>query len=330
MRNTVRVLVADGDVGNQSEVQELLVRHRRFIVTGGTDGVEETRTLVREFQPDLLLVNVDDPVNLRDLATSTTETLRGTPIITYSRQPHADAAKEAPGLWIAQHLVTPVGERELLAAVESALGGPQQPLQVPITKDQRAARDPLTPTVAPQQELTEAAALQTVEGKAPLMKRLAELISDWTRAPSSSAQEAFLNALAENVCSPAFGGDFGREAVRKGLKSLASRLGGPFIVVLAERSGKPILNVLVQQDDGSWECSGHFLVGFGTDGTVTYLDYHADEPEEHAVPERAGSVATEVEDDKHQDEDGSDSAVDLTPLAGPRPIAARIGGWPLR
>lgn len=74
MRNTVRVLVADGDVGNQSEVQELLVRHRRFIVTGGTDGVVETRTLVREFRPDLLLVNVDDPVNLHDLATSTAET----------------------------------------------------------------------------------------------------------------------------------------------------------------------------------------------------------------------------------------------------------------
>ncbi len=329
MRNTVRVLVADGDVGNQSEVQELLVRHRRFIVTGGTDGVVETRTLVREFRPDLLLVNVDDPVNLHDLATSTSETLRGTPVITYSRQPHADAAKEAPGLWIAQHLVTPVGESELLAAIESALGGPQQLLQVPISKDQPAARDPMIPTVAPQQELTEAAALQTVEGKAPLMKRLAELISDWTRTPSSSAQEAFLSALAENVCSPAFG-DFGREAVRKGLKTLASRLGGPFIVVLAERSRKPILDVLVQQSDGSWERSGHFLVGFGADGTVTYLDYQGDEPEEHAVPERAGSAATEVEDASHQGEDGSVTDSDLTQMAEPQPVTARKGGWLLR
>ena len=329
MRNTVRVLVADGDVGNQSEVQELLVRHRRFIVTGGTDGAAETETLAREFQPDLLLVNVDDPANLHDLATSLGETLRGTPVITYSHQPHADAGKEAPGLWIAQHLVIPVGDRELLAAIESALGGLQQSWQLPFSKNQLPERDPLTSTAAPNQELSEAAALLSVEGKAPLMRRFAELVSDWTRAPSSSAQEAFLSALAENVCAPAFGG-FGREAVRKGLKTLASRFGSPFIVVLAEHSGKPILKLSVQQDDGSWEYAGHFLVGFGANGTVTYLDYHADEPEEPAAPETSGSAATQVEDAGHPGGDGSNPAGVLTQMAEPRPVNAREGGWPLR
>lgn len=311
MRNTVRVLVVDGDVGNQAEVQELLVRHRRFIVIGGTEGEEETGTLVRAFRPDLLLVNADDPQNLRGLVKSNAETLRGTPVIAYSSQPHAHPLKQVAGLWIAQQVAIPISASDLLTAIESALGGPQESSQAPNPTAKPSERAPLAPPAAPSQELTEAAALQTVEGKAPLMIRLAELVSDWTRTPSSSAQEAFLSALAENVCAPAFGG-FGREAVRKGLKTLASRFGGPFIAVLAERSRRPVLEVLVRQDDGSWSSSGHFVVGFGEGGTVTYLDYHSDEPKEHAAPEPPDVIASEIQNASVRGGDGLSTTGDFT------------------
>jgi hypothetical protein len=284
MPGSTRILAVDSDATSQGDVHEILVGHR-FVVLGGTDLREETVTMARAFQPQVILLNLDDGQESYAVADLAAREFPEARLIAYSRRKDVESVERSA--WVRFDgrpvKVVPAEERALLAAIESALTGPDA--HAPITVDSEHQEIGPLPPVAPSNrgERDGGWAGQSRRRAEPFLRHFAELASEWLLTRSPQAEQSLMATLAEDVQAPSFGGR-GRDVVRRGLEGLAWRLGGDFRMVPSELGGQPVLVAVVEGSDGHWHRAGHFLVGVADGSTVGYFDYRVDEPPGEGAP----------------------------------------------
>ncbi|MCH7522727.1 MAG: hypothetical protein IH920_02990 [Chloroflexi bacterium] len=286
-----RVLVIDNDATSQGEIQKLLVR-RRFVALGGTDLGDELVTMARAFQPQLVLLSLDNGQEshaVADLVLSQSPEAR---LIVYSHGKDLESVSLSVGGGLGHRRVKVVStdERTLLAAIESALTTPQE--QVPIEPALTTPREqapieavnghqaaaPLPP-VAPPSGGPSGSRLATLsrESLQSFLPHFAQLASDWLLTPSPQAEQSLMATLAEDVQAPSFGGH-GRDVVRQGLEALALRLGRDLKLIPSELGAETALAVMAPANDGHWRRAGYLVLRVSKDSTVSYLDYRSNEP----------------------------------------------------
>lgn len=284
MPGSARILVVDSDATSQGEIQKLLVS-RRFGVLGGTDFAEETVAMARAFQPQVVLLNLDNGLESYRVADLLASELPEAGLIGYSHRRDIEPAIQSARATFGGRPVRIVSasEKALLAAVESALAGPEEP--VPITVDvEHQETGPLPPAAPPDRgEPDDVWAGQSPRSAEPFLRYFAQLASEWLLTRSPQVEQSLMAILAEDVQAPSFGGR-GRDVVRRGLEAIAWRLGSDFRMVPSEVGGQPVLVAVVEGSDRHWRRAGHFVVRPKDDSTVGYLDYRADEPPEEGAP----------------------------------------------
>lgn len=272
MPGGTRVLVVDADASSQAEIQKYLVR-RRFVVLGGAEMGDEAAAMARAFQPEVVLVNLDDGRESHALARVVAHEIPETRLVAYSRSRDVKSAGSRARVGFGERLVevVPASEKALLAAIESALKGPQEPGC--ILTDSGAPDPALSATVSPNGAgwgYRETA--PSLADAQPLLRHFAQLASEWLLTRSTQAEQSLMMTLAEDVEAPAFGAR-GRDAVREGLESLAWRLGGDIRLVPGAVGSQPVLVAMVLADDGQWRRAGCLLMGVAGNDTIRYLDY---------------------------------------------------------
>lgn len=277
MPGSARILVVDSDSVSQGEVQKLLVS-RRYVVLGGTDLGEESVAMARAFQPEVVLLNLDDGHGSHALIDQMASALPEARLLAYSRRKGTDSTTQRAQIAFGERPVRIVStsEKALLAAIESALTGLEEP--EPITVEGDRQETGTAPPVAPprQEEPGRGWVAPLREGANPFLRHFAGVASEWLLTRSPQAEKSLMATLAEDVQAPSFGGH-GRDAVRRGLEGIAWRLGGDFRLVLSEVDAGPVLMAVVATKDGRWHRAGHFVVRAGDGSTVSYLDYRDDE-----------------------------------------------------
>jgi hypothetical protein len=293
MPASTRVLVIDNDATSQGEIQKLLVR-RRFVALGGTDLGDELVAMARAFQPQLVLLSLDNGREshaVADLVLSESPDAR---LIVYSHGKDLESVRLSAGGGLGHRRVKAVStdERTLLAAIESALTTP--PEQAPIGDDN--GRPEMTPPspLAPASEDPWGAgrAAPSREDLQSFLLHFAQMVSDWLLSRSPQAEQSLLAALAEDVRAPSFGGR-GREVVRQGLGALSWHLGSDLRLVPSELGAETALAVMASANDGRWHRAGYFVLRVSRDSTVSYLDYLSDEPSEEDKPVSTSRPADE-------------------------------------
>jgi DNA-binding NarL/FixJ family response regulator len=275
MPASTRVLVVDSDATSQGDIQRFLVC-RRFVVLGGADLGEESAAMARAFQPEVVLLNLDDGRESYSLADVVASEFPETRVIAYSRRKDVQPASAAMCFGDRPVRVVPAKEKTLLAAIESALGGAPESEAVAIDSARDESGPPATvgPTDSGGWRGGRPTPLQP--GTQPFLRRFAEVASEWLLTRSPQAEERLLAALAEDVQAPSFGGR-GRDAVRRGLEGLAWRLGNDFRLIPSDLGGEPVLAVVVETRDGHWHRAGRFVVRAANGSAVSYFDYRAEE-----------------------------------------------------
>jgi DNA-binding NarL/FixJ family response regulator len=296
MPASTRILVVDSDAASQGDIQGILVSNR-FIVLGGTEIGEETVTMARAFQPQVILLNLDDGEESYRVADLIAGEFPEAHLLAYSRR--KDTEPLDPSAWADVEerpiKVVPTEERALLAAIQSALTGQEEipeeqapEEQAPVAADdadEEARPSPQMDSPGPVAWRDELAAPPwSGEGAEPFLRRFAETASEWLLTRSPRAEERFLATLAEDVQAPSFGGS-GRDAVRQGLEGLAWRLGNAFRLVPSDLDGEPVLAVMVETRDGRWHRAGYFVVRVGDANSISYFNYLDDEPSGKPDPE---------------------------------------------
>ena len=273
-----RVLVIDNDATSQGEIQKLLVS-RRFVALGGTDLGDELVAMAGAFQPQLVLLSFDNGQEshaVADLVLSESPEAR---LIVYSHGKDLESVSLSVGGGLGHRRVKVVStdERTLLAAIESALTGPQE--QAPIGADNGHQQITPLPPVAPASEQAWGArrAAPSRESLQSFLPYFAQLASDWLLSRSPQAEQSLLAALAEDVEAPSFGGR-GRDVVRQGLEAIYWRLGHDLKLIPSDLGTETVLAVMAPANDGLWRRAGYFVLRVSKDSTVSYLDYRSDEP----------------------------------------------------
>lgn len=279
MSGGTRVLVIDADASSQADIQKYLVR-RRFVVLGGAGMGDEAVAMARAFQPEVVLVNLDDGRESHALARVVADEIPATRLVAYSRSRDVKSAGSRARVGFGERLVqvVPASEKALLAAIESALAGPQEPGC--ILTDSGAADPALSATVSPNGAGWgyRETALSVADAQ-PFLRHFAQLASEWLLTRSPQVGQSLMMALAEDVEAPAFGAR-GRDAVREGLESLAWRLRGDMRLVPGAVGSQPVLVAMVPADGGNWQRAGYFMVGVTDNDAIRYLDYRDKESEE--------------------------------------------------
>lgn len=284
MPASTRILVVDSDAASQGDLQGILVSNR-FVVLGGTEIGEETVTMARAFQPQVILLNLDDAQESYRVADLVAREFPEAHLLAYSRR--KDTEPVDPSAWAGFEerpiRVVSAEERALLAAIQSALTGQEEvpEEQAPVAADdadEEVRPSPQTDSPGPVAWRDEPAAPPwSGEGAEPFLRRFAETASEWLLTRSARAEERFLATLAEDVQAPSFGG-CGRDTVRQGLEGLAWRLGNAFRLIPSDLDGEPVLTVMVETRDGRWHRAGHFVVRVGDGNSISYFNYRDDEP----------------------------------------------------
>ncbi len=114
----------------------------------------------------------------------------------------------------------------------------------------------------------------SAEVSAPILVRVAQLVSDWLVTRSAGAEEALLAAVADDVRVGSMGKSGLKELLRS-LEGLSFRLGGNFSLVPGGPDVEPTLVVMVQRK-GRWVRAGRFEVGLVLGGSITCFEYHED------------------------------------------------------
>jgi DNA-binding NarL/FixJ family response regulator len=292
MPASTRILVVDSDATSQGDLQEILVS-RRFVALGGTDLGEETVTMARAFQPQVILLNLDNGQESYRVAESVASEFPEAHLIAFTRRKDTDSAEQSARVCFDGYAlkVAPADERALVAAIESALTGPEEEMpeeQVPFAADDghnEMRPSPLVDSPSPVagrgRRVAPSPSGQSAE---PFLRHFAETASEWLLTRSLRAEERLLATVAEDVQAPSFGGS-GHDAVRRGLEGLAWRLGRDFRLVPSDLGGEPVLAVMVATRDGHWHRAGHFVVQSAGGSRVSYIDYCEDEPSEKPDPE---------------------------------------------
>ncbi len=286
-----RVLVIDNDATSQGEIQKLLVR-RRFVALGGTDLDDELVTMARAFQPQLVLLSYDSGQESHAVADLVLSEFPDARLIVYSHGKDLEAVSLSVGGGPGHRRVKVVStdETTLLAAIESALTGPQE--QPPIGADNGHQQIAPLPPLAPVSEQPWGAgrAAPSRESLQSFLPYFAQLASDWLLSRSPQAEQSLMATLAEDVQAPSFGGR-GRDVVRQGLEAISWRLGSDLRLVPSELSEETVLAVMVPANDGRWRRAGYFVLRVSRDSTVTYLDYRSYEPSEESEPASTSRLA---------------------------------------
>lgn len=272
MPGATRVLVVDADASSQAEIQKYLVR-RRFVVLGGAEMGDEAAAMARAFQPEVVLVNLDDGWESHTVARVVADEIPATRLVAYSRSRDVKSAGSRATVGFGERLVevVPASEKALLAAIESALTGPQE--TGCILTDSGAPDPALAAAVSPNgvgcgyRETP-----PSLADAQPFLRHFAQLASEWLLTRSTQAEQSLMMTLAEDVEAPAFGAR-GRDAVRGGLESLAWRLGGDIRLVPGAVGSQPVLVAMVPADGGNWQRAGYFVVGVADNDVIRYLDY---------------------------------------------------------
>ncbi len=258
----------------------LLVR-RRFVALGGTDLGDELVTMARAFQPQLVLLSLDNGQEshaVADLVLSESPEAR---LIVYSHGKDLESVNLSVGGGPDYRRVQVVStdERALLAAIESALTTPREQEQAPIGADNgHQEKTPLPPVAPPSGDPWGAGrAAPSRESLRSFLPHFAQLVSDWLLTRSPQAEQSLMATLAEDVQAPFFGGR-GRDVVRQGLEAIYWRLGSGLRLVPSELGEETVLAVMVEANDGRWRRAGYFVLRVSRDSTVTCLDYLNDEP----------------------------------------------------
>ena len=290
MPDSTRILVVDSDATSQGDVQGILVS-RRFVVLGGADLGEETVTMARTFQPQVILLNLDNGPESYGVACTVASELPEARLIAYTRRKDIKSVEQSAraGFEGRPVKVVPASEKALLAAIESALTGEEEETPEEETPEEQApvVADDEHEDMGPSPQVDSASPVVPPWSGAsaePFLRYFADLASEWLLTRSPQAEERLMAILAEDVQAPSFGGH-GRDAVRRGLQGLAWRLGSDFRLIPSDLDGGPVLAVMVETRDGQWHRAGHFVVGIVDDSTVSYFDYREDEPSEEPEPE---------------------------------------------
>jgi len=237
--------------------------------------------MARAFQPEVVLLNLDNDQESYRVAGLVARELPEARLVAYSRRKDTESVEQSTlvGFDGRPVKIVPAEERGLVAAIKSALTGPEE--QTPI------AADGGHEDVDPPQRVDSASPLASrggpvapspsVKSAEPFLRRFADTASEWLLTRSPRAEEELLATLAEDVQAPSFGGR-GRDVVRRGLEGLAWRLGGDFRLVPSDLDGEPALAVVVETRDGHWHRAGHFVVQSASGSRVSYFDYRDDEP----------------------------------------------------
>ena len=279
MPASTRILVVDSDATSQGDVQQILVSHR-FVALGGTDLGEETVTMARAFQPQVILLNLDNGQKSYRVAELVASEFAEAHLIAFTRRRDIDSAEQNARICFDGYplKVAPADERALLAAIESALTGkeeaPEEQAPVAAEKEHDEPSPPLraassSPVAGHGGPVTQSPSGQSTE---PFVRRFADTASEWLLTHSPQTEERMMAALAEDVQAPSFGGS-GRDAVRRGLQGLAWRLGSDFRLVPSDLDGGTVLAVMVATRDGHWHRAGHFVVQSARGSRVSYVDY---------------------------------------------------------
>jgi AmiR/NasT family two-component response regulator len=286
-----RVLVIDNDATSQGEIQKLLVS-RRFVALGGIELGEEIVTMARAFQPQLVLLSLDNGQESHAVADLVLSEFPEARLIVYSHGKDLESVNLSvgSGLDCRRVKVVSTDERALLAAMESALTTPQE--QAPIEADNGSAKISPLPPVAPVSGEAWGAKRVAPSGKSLqyFLRNFAQLASDWLLTRSLQAEQSLMATLADDVQAPFFGGR-GREVVLQGLEAIAWRLGSGFRLVPIELGAETVLAVMAEANDGRWHRAGYFVLRVTRDGTVTYLDYRRDEPSQEDEPASTSGLA---------------------------------------
>jgi hypothetical protein len=278
MPTGTRVLVIDNDATSQGEIQKLLVS-RRFVALGGTDLGEEIVTVARAFQPQLVLLSLDNGQESHAVADLVLSEFPEARLIVYSHGKELESVSLSVGGGLGYRRVKVVSsdERALLAAIELTLTTPQE--QAPIEADNGRPKTTPLPPLAPASEEAWGAKRVAPSGRSlqSFLRNFAQLASDWLLSRSPQAEQSLMATLAEDVRAPSFGGR-GREVVRQGLGALSWHLGSDLRLVPSELSEETVLAVMTPANDGRWHRAGYFVLRVSRDSTVSYLDYSSDEP----------------------------------------------------
>ena len=286
-----RVLVIDNDATSQGEIQKLLVS-RRFVALGGTDLGDEILTVARAFQPQLVLLSLDNGQESHAVADLVLSEFPEARLIVYSHGKDLETVSLSVGGGLGHRRVKVVStdETALLAAIESALTTPtkQAPVEADNGSPERTPLPPLAPTRGDPWGAGRAALPR--ESLRSFLLHFAQLVSDWLLSRSPQAEQSLMATLAEDVQAPFFGGR-GRAVVRQGLGALSWHLGGDLRLVPSELSEETVLAVMVDASDGRWHRAGYFVLRVSRDSTVRYLDYRSDEPPTEAEPVSTSRLA---------------------------------------
>lgn len=120
-----KIVVAAGDGADRDEIVRILTQYRKYIVIGASSGVDACVRMGTE-RPDLLVLDV----NLPDMdGVEVCRSMRGIPelsgvgVVVLSEIPPAPPLESLAKIGFVSVVSKPVLEREMLAAVESALAG---------------------------------------------------------------------------------------------------------------------------------------------------------------------------------------------------------------
>ena len=294
-----RVLVIDTDATSQGEIQKLLVR-RRFVALGGPDLGDELVTMARAFQPQLVLLALDNGQESHALAGQVLSDFPDARLIVYSHSKDLESVSLSVGGGLGHRRLKVVStdETTMLAAIESALTTPQEqaPIEPVLTTPQEQApietdngRPETIPPVAPaNRDPSDAGrAALSRESLKPFLPRFAQLASDWLLTRSPQAEQSLMATLAEDVQAPSFGGS-GRDVVRQGLEAIAWRLGGDLKLIPSDLGEGTVLAVMAPANGGHWRRAGYFVLRVSNDSTVSYLDYRSNDPPPEDDPPTIG------------------------------------------
>jgi DNA-binding NarL/FixJ family response regulator len=226
---STRILVVDSDATSQGDVQGILVSHC-FVVLGGTDPGEETVTMGRAFQPQVILLNLDNGQESYNAARLVARECSEARLIAYSRRKDTESLEQSARVRFDGHPVkiVPAEERALLTAIESVLTGPEETPeeQAPVPADDGHKEVRASPRVDSRSPEPRRGGLvppsPSGQSAEPFLRHFAEMASEWLLTHSARAEEKLLATLADDVQAPSFGGG-GRNAVRRGLEGLAWR-----------------------------------------------------------------------------------------------------------
>ena len=279
-----RVMVIDNDATSQGEIQKLLVS-RRLVALGGTDLGEEIVTVARAFQPQLVLLSLDNGQESRAVADLVLSEFPEARLVVYSHGKDLESVSLSVGGGLGHRRVKVVStdESALLAAIESALTTP--PEQAPIAADNGSPKITPLPPLAPASGDPWGAGRTALsrDSLQSFLRNFAQLVSDWLLSRSPQAEQRLMATLEEDVRAPFFGGR-GRDVVRQGLGALSWHLGNDLRLVPSELNEETVLAVMTEANDGRWHRSGYFVLRVSRDSTVSYLDYRSHEPSEEDEP----------------------------------------------